>query len=114
MGHRKSRYHSLRPSSNVVGGITVYVRLADHEVSGLPIERSDLTLKSQSEGRLPGLPSGNDRRTRGSRDVLDLLVRATLGTMTIGGITWSKRDNRFQWDKEGGRVQGLGSNTTRT
>ena len=49
---------------------------------------------------------------RGTREVLDLLLRATLGGVNTGGVLWSKRDYRFRWMNEAGRITGLGGLST--
>lgn len=44
--------------------------------------------------------------------MLGLLLRATLGGVNSGGVSWSKREYRFRWKSDAGRVSGLGPGTT--
>lgn len=56
---------------------------------------------------LPGLQAKHGAPPRDTREVLSLLMQATLGSTTTGGIVWDRKENKFRWSLAGGRMLGL-------
>jgi hypothetical protein len=51
-------------------------------------------------------------RARSTLEILNLVMQATLGNVTTGGIKWNAKEYRFVWTNQGGRAIGVGDRTT--
>lgn len=65
-----------------------------------------------SRVNLPNLRSQEEYPPRSLDETLALLMRATLGNTTTGGIKWKAKEYRFEWTRSGGRVSGLAEDST--
>jgi hypothetical protein len=61
---------------------------------------------------LPHLKSSYDTPPRSSAEILRLVMEATLGNVTTGGVKWNAKEYRFIWNANGGRAVGLEAVTT--
>ena len=68
--------------------------------------------REASHVKLPHLESSTSALPRSSREVLKLVMQATLGNVTTGGVKWNAKDYRFSWTTHGGRVIGVEQPTT--
>jgi hypothetical protein len=71
-----------------------------------------LTIRDAPRVNLSHLRSSSDTPPRSSAEILRLVMEATLGNVTTGGVKWSAKEYRFTWTDNGGRAVGLESVTT--
>jgi hypothetical protein len=51
-------------------------------------------------------------RARSTLEILNLVMQATLGNVTTGGIKWNAKEYKFVWTNQGGRAIGVGDRAT--
>jgi hypothetical protein len=67
--------------------------------------------RDTTHSKLPHLESASQGPPRSSREILKLVMQATLGNVTTGGVKWNPKEYRFVWASNGGRATGLEQST---
>jgi hypothetical protein len=68
-------------------------------------------IREAAHRTLPHLKTSNQGPPRSSREILKLVMQATLGNVTTGGVKWNPKEYRFIWASNGGRAIGLEQST---